>query len=170
MARLYGRALRGRRAIGQRPARRGTNTTIVGCVDGKGKLLVDTLRHAIKGLTFVGWLAARIVPLLAPGDVVIMDNLRAHHLPLIRQIIEETGARLIYLPTYSPELNPIEECWSKIKMKIRGMATRTQEMLEVAVQQAAKLVTMRDIAGWFAHSETFLRDSSPERSIVPAVT
>ena len=156
MARIYGRAEQGRRACGARPAKRGTNTTVVGTIDCQGQLMVNTVRSSLKGPTFAGLLAARVLPYLRPNHVVIMDNLRTHRMPLVRFLIEGVGARLLYLPPYSPELNPIEECWSKVKTTLRTMGARTQETVESAVQAAARMVTPQDAAGWFAHSDTFL--------------
>jgi len=129
---------------------------MAGVITGSGDFHVDTLRGAMKGLTFLGFMFARVVPMLRPGQVVIMDNPRIHHIDGVRQIVEEAGCRLLYLPTYSPELNPIEECWSKVKARLRAFKARTQEVLEAAVQSVARTVTPQDAAGWFAHSDTFL--------------
>jgi transposase len=93
---------------------------------------------------------------LRPGQVAIMDNPRIHHIDGVRQLVEEAQCRLLYLPTYSPELNPIEECWSKVKAGLRRIKARTQEALESAVQAVARTVTPQDAAGRFAHSDTFL--------------
>jgi transposase len=156
MVPAYGRSHKGERAFGIRQRKRGRNTTMAGVITGTGDFHVDTLRGAMKGTTFLGFLAARVVPMLCPGQVVIMDNPRIHHINGVRQLVEEAGCRLLYLPTYSPELNPIEECWSKMKAGLRKIKARTQEVLESAVQTVARTVTPQDAAGWFAHSDTFL--------------
>ncbi len=140
---------------------------MVGMITGTGEFHVDTLRNAMKGTTFLGFLAGRVAPKLHPGQVVIMDNPRIHHIEGVRAIIEEAGCRLLYLPTYSPELNPIEECWSKVKSRLRAIKARAQEVLESAVQAVSKMVTPRDIAGWFAHSETFLTSIPKPQTSVP---
>ena len=169
MTRTYGRSPKGQRAFGMRPGNRGQNTTMVGMITGTGEFRVDTLRSALKGTTFLGFLAGRLAPMLHPGQVVIMDNPRVHHVQGVREIIEEAGCRLLYLPTYSPELNPIEECWSKIKAGLRAMQARAQDILESAAQVVARTVTPRDVAGWFAHSDTFLARMSPQRASMPIV-
>ncbi len=167
MIRAYSRSPKGKRAFAVRPGRRGRNTTMAGMITGKGKFHVDTLRHAMKGTTFLGFLAGRVVPQLHPGQVVIMDNPRIHHIAGVREVIEEAGCRLLYLPTYSPELNPIEECWSKVKAGLRTIKARAQDILESAVQTVARTVTPGDVAGWFAHSETFLASIPMRRPSVP---
>jgi transposase len=156
MVNAYGRSPKGERAFGTRTRKRGRNTTMAGVITGTGDFHVDTLRGAMKGMSFLGFLAARVVPMLRPGKVVIMDNPRIHHIDGVRQLIEEAKCRLLYLPTYSPELNPIEECWSKMKAGLRAFKAPTQETLEAAVQLVVRTVTPQDAAGWFAHSDTFL--------------
>ena len=79
-----------------------------------------------------------------------MDNLSAHKNPAVRQLIEQTGARLLYLPPYSPDFNPIEKMWSKIKNLLRGLAARTQDELSAAITQAFNAVTLEDAQGWFS--------------------
>lgn len=156
MTRMYARSSKGRRAFGMRPARRGRNTTMAGMITGTGKFHVDTLRSAMTGTVFLGFLVGRVLPQMHPGQVVIMDNPHIHRIDGVREVIEKAGCRLLYLPTYSPELNPIEECWSKVKSELRTLKARTQEALEHAAQFAARTVTPRDIAGWFTHSDAFL--------------
>lgn len=160
MVRAYARSPKGTRAFGMRPRKRGQNTTMAGMITGCGEFHIDTLRGGMKGTTFLGFLAGRVLPKLHAGQVVIMDNPRVHHIAGVREVIEEAGCQLLYLPTYSPELNPIEECWSKVKAGLRAIKARTQEVLETAVQVVARTVTPQDAAGWFAHSEAFL-DSLP---------
>jgi len=86
-----------------------------------------------------------------PGDVVVMENLGAHKVKGVRDAIEAVGARLIYLPPYSPDLNPIEKCWSKAKHILRSIGARTKEGLHQAMTQALNLVTLKDLLGWFKH-------------------
>lgn len=92
-----------------------------------------------------------LVPILREGDVVVMDNLGAHHATGIREAIEATGAIVIYQPPYSPDLNPIEPCWSKVKSVLRRIGARTVRALTAAVHKAAALVTLDDAEGWFDH-------------------
>ena len=90
-------------------------------------------------------------PRLRPGQVVILDNLSAHKVAGVRPLIEATGARLLYLPPYSPDLNPIEQAWSKIKQVLRSLKARTAEALENAVAEALKTITAENAIAWFAH-------------------
>jgi transposase len=92
-----------------------------------------------------------LVPTLHPGDIVVLDNLRAHKAPDIRERIERVGAELWYLPPYSPDLNPIELMWSKVKAHLRRVAARTEESLYDAVAQALETVTKRDACNWLQH-------------------
>ena len=91
------------------------------------------------------------MPVLKVGDVVIMDNLSAHRVTGVKEAIETVGAQLMYLPPYSPDLSPIELCWSKIKNHLRKKAARDDESLQVAICEAFKTVTQSDIENWFAH-------------------
>ena len=90
-------------------------------------------------------------PPLRPGHLVVMDNLKAHKVVGIRETIEATGARLQYLPPYSPELSPIELCWSKLKTFLRTRAARTREALEQALTDALTTITAQDARQWFTH-------------------
>jgi transposase len=92
-----------------------------------------------------------LCPTLESGDVVVMDNLGAHKVSGIREAIEAKGAQVIYLPPYSPDLNPIEKCWSKLKTAIRAVGARTRETLEEAIGQVIKTITETDALAWFVH-------------------
>src|SRR6185295_16574558 len=102
------------------------------------------LEGAIDGLAFVAFVRHFLVPQLRPGDIVLMDNLSVHKVAGVREAIEAVGASLRYLPPYSPDINPIEQCWSKIKALLRGAAARTLEALEAAVAAAMAVVTASD--------------------------
>jgi len=92
-----------------------------------------------------------LVPTLKPGDIVILDNVGAHKPPGILQHIRAAGASVIFLPPYSPDLNPIELCWSKLKQILKGLGARTAETLDAAIAAALKLITPDDAKAWFAH-------------------
>ena len=98
-----------------------------------------------------------LCPNLVPGDIVVMDNLRAHKVAGTRERIEAQGARLIYLPPYSPDLSPMEPCWSKLKTLLRAPEARTREALEAAIQQVLVAVTLSGARGWFRHCGYALR-------------
>jgi transposase len=93
-----------------------------------------------------------LVPQLRPGHVVVLDNLKAHKVTGVREAIEAVGARLIYLPPYSPDFSPIEECWSNIKTILRTKAARTLEHLWQAITEAFAAITSQDVQGWFTHA------------------
>lgn len=109
-----------------------------------------TIQGAVDGMVFLEYLKQVLCPSLQAGDVVVMDNLSAHKIKLVRELIESRGARLIYLPPYSPDLNPIEKCWSKIKTYLRAVKARTYETLSEALRQALLTITAEDAKGWFA--------------------
>jgi transposase len=90
-------------------------------------------------------------PTLAPGDIVVMDNLRAHNAVGVQQALARRGARLLYLPPYSPDLSPIEPCWSKVKTGVRTAQARTREALDTALAAVMVTVSLADSWGWFKH-------------------
>ena len=157
MTRRYGRAARGQRAVGSAPENRGSNTTMVGILGLTGVSAVATLDGAINGARFQNYVAETLGPTLAAGDVVVMDNLPAHKVAGIIEAIQRRGAQLIYLPPYSPDMSPIEQCWSKVKTYLRKAQARNQEDLEAALAQALATVTGADAHGWFRHCGYALR-------------
>jgi transposase len=100
---------------------------------------------------FRAFVARVLVPQLRSGDLVVMDNLSSHKAAGVRAAIESAGATLRYLPPYSPDLSPIEKCWSKVKQLLRSAAARTAEALDGAIAAALRAVTPSDARGWFAH-------------------
>jgi transposase len=109
------------------------------------------IEGATDGEVFRAYTEQVLCPTLVAGDIVVMDNLGAHKVSGIREAIEGRGARLIYLPPYSPDLSPIERCWSKIKAVLRGIGARTRGKLERAIKQALETITESDALAWFAH-------------------
>jgi transposase len=109
------------------------------------------LRGSMNGAIFEAYIEQFVVPELRADDVVIMDNLAAHKVKRVRPLIEATGARLVYLPPYSPDLSPIEPAWSKVKGALRKLAARTYEQLEAAIGEALGSICIRDAIGWFRH-------------------
>ena len=151
MTRLYGRAPRGERAIGSRPINYGSNLTLIGALSINGPEALMSIDGAIDGEVFRTYTEQVLCPTLKSGDLVVMDNLGAHKESGIREAIEARGARLIYLPPYSPDLSPIEQCWSKLKTALRGIGARTRRKLERAIRQSVALITQCDALAWFAH-------------------
>jgi len=151
MTRRYGRAPKGERVPGAAPFGRWEVTTLIGALalDGvRARFSVDAATDADIFQVFV----ERILqPALRPGDVVIWDNLAAHKTPALKAAVEAAQATLLPLPPYSPDFNPIEQCWSKIKEFLRAAEARTAESLEQAITQAFARVTASDACGWFQH-------------------
>lgn len=151
MTRTRGRAPRGRRVHDAVPGGHWKVTTLIGAVRVGGVAAAVSVEAATDGPLFLAFVRDALVPALRPGDVVVMDNLGAHKVKGVREAIEGAGARLLYLPPYSPDLSPIEPCWSKVKQALRSAAARTAEALGDAVQRAFRAVTQSDLANWFRH-------------------
>lgn len=150
MTRLYGRAARGVRVFDSVPQNYGENITMLACLSETGLSAPMTIEGAVDGAVFLAYVREVLAPTLLVGDVVVMDNLGAHKVKGVSEAIEARGATVIYLPPYSPDLNPIEKCWSKIKTYLRAAKARTRQTLEQALKEALLLVTEKDAQGWFA--------------------
>ena len=151
MTPLYGRSLKGTRAYGKAPVRRGENVSMIGAIALKGLLVVTELLGATQAIQFEAFIANMLVPLLWSGASVMMDNARIHQEKFIRPLIEGVGAHLIFLPPYSPDFSPIENCWSKVKQIIRSLEPRNYTELHQAIQTAIESITLEDIHNWFTH-------------------
>lgn len=151
MTRRYGRAPKGKRVSDSAPRNYGMHTSVIGAVDLRGVLATMTVEGAVDTLCFDAYAARVLAPRLRRGDVVVLDNLGAHRASRIEEVAATRGARVLWLPPYSPDYSPIEQCWSKIKTYLRGAKARTHEELNRALAQAIKLVTKTDIRGWFIH-------------------
>jgi len=116
-----------------------------------GLTAAASMAHAMDGDSFLVYVTHSLVPVLCAGDVVVMDNLPGHKLAKVRERIESVGAKLLYLPPYSPDFNPIEMIWSKAKRLLRSIAARTIDTLHEAFQAAFTAVTLRDIQNCFEH-------------------
>jgi transposase len=130
----------------------GTNLTMVGAVRVHGWVTLSTMFKTANGDRFVRWIRRRLAPKLRAGDVVILDNAKAHHDARIGPIVEATGARVEYLPPYSPDLNPIEPAWSIVKKAIKTCAPRTREALRRVAQRAKHHVRRAHLLQWFRHA------------------
>ena len=149
MIRRYGRAQFGRRVAEAVPKNFGLNVTILGALSCTGLDAVMTVEGATDTAVFRAYVEQVLVPTLVADDVVVMDNLSVHKVSGIREAIEATGARLIYLPPYSPDYSPIESCWSKLKAILRKAKARSREALDEALTQAIEHITQSDAKGWF---------------------
>jgi transposase len=148
---LYARAPKGQRAHGRVPRNRGKNTTLLASLSVQGMGASMLLEGATNAAAFEIYLEQILLPSLAPGQIVVMDNLSAHKGARVRQLIEERGCQLLFLPAYSPDFSPIEETFSKIKANLKRVGARTREALQEAITQALETVTSQDARGWFAH-------------------
>jgi transposase len=149
MTRLFGRARPGVRIAEGVPRNRGENITLLAVLGLSGLQAELTVNGAVDGEVFKLYVKQVLCPSLNEGDVVVMDNLKAHTVAGITEAIESRGARVLYLPPYSPDLNPIEKCWSKIKTALRKAKARTREELEAALKEVLKSITESDAQAWF---------------------
>jgi transposase len=152
MARAYGRAPRGQRALGAKPVQRGPHVTMVGALGVVGVVAAMMVEGLVDGAAFLAFVPEVLVPQLRPGQVVVLNHLKAHQVAGVREAIEAMGARLIYLPPDAPDFSPIEEGWSQIKTILRTKAARTLERLWQAITEAFAATTSQDAQGWFTHA------------------
>jgi transposase len=151
MVRRYARAPKGERAYGGVPRNRGKNTTLLASMkpEGMGPCLV------VEGSTtkeiFEAFVEHFLAPTLQEGQVMVLDNLGAHKGERVRDLVEARGAELLFLPAYSPDYNPIEEAFSKVKALLKKASSRKREALIKAIGQALSAVTPEDAEGWFSH-------------------
>ena len=152
MARLRPRAPKGKRAYGKVPRNRKKNQTLIASMTLEGGMGASmTIEGGTDAPVFEAYVEKALAPSLAPGQVVVLDRLGAHRPRRVRELIEARGCELVYLPSYSPDLNPIEEAFSKIRNIVRKAGERTREELNRAMAEALGAVTLHDVAGWFAH-------------------
>lgn len=149
MTRLYGRAKDGQRAVDSAPGGRWSTTTMIAAVTLDGHRAPMVINGATNGDVFKVYVEKFLLPTLSAGDCVILDNLSAHKGSEIREMIESVGAELWFLPAYSPDLNPIEKMWSKVKAILRKLKARTETELIATIAKALEQVTASDCLGWF---------------------
>jgi transposase len=152
LAHLYGYSRKGERVHLQVPRNRGTNTTLLASMTLGG--MGETM--AVEGSTnrevFEAYVEHVLAPTLEAGKVIVMDNLSSHKPARVKELIEERGCELIYLPAYSPDLNPIEEAFSKLKGMLRRAGARTKDALVEALGEAISAVSAQDAQGYFEHA------------------
>jgi transposase len=149
MTRLRGRALGGQRLRGHVPHGRYQTSTLISGIRLEGPCAPWLFEGPMNGEMFWAWLTQGLAPALRPGEVVILDNLATHKIRGVREALEAAGARLLYLPPYSPDFNPIEPMWSKIKQILRSHAPRTDEQLLMAAKTAFQSISAADCKGFF---------------------
>ena len=151
MTRIYGRGLIGERVFDYVPDTRDERLTILSSLRMDGTMEALVFEGALNGELFTGYMKNCLAPTLREGDVVIMDNLSSHKVSGLEEIVKECGARIEYLPPYSPDLNPVENMWSKMKAHLRHVKKRCKETLFEAVGVALRTVTDQDARGWFEY-------------------
>jgi transposase len=152
LARLYAWAPRHQRARTRVPRNHGKNTTLVAALSWQGVQAPWTVEGAIDTPAFAVYVRDVLAPTLQSGQIVILDNLSVHKSAAIRKAIEDRGCQLVFLPTYSPDLTPIEQAFSKLKAILRRLAARTREALFDALATALEAITPEDAHGWFRHA------------------
>ncbi len=151
MTRLYGRAPKGERVSERVPRNYGAHTSVISTLGLAGPEAVWTVEGAVDTDVFNVYVERVLRPTIRRGDILVLDNLRAHHASRIEAVAEECGAQVIWLAPYSPDFSPIELMWSKIKGRMRAAKARTREELERALVAALELVTGTDCLNWFKH-------------------
>jgi transposase len=149
MTRLRGRCAGGRRLHEATPGGHWKILTILGAMSTRGMIAAMTIEEPTDGDIFLAYVEHVLCPVLRTGDVVIMDNLSAHKDEDVRKWIEKQGAELLYLPPYSPDLNPIEKAWAKLKQLLRTAKARTRESLDQAIADLLPKITPEDAKAWF---------------------
>jgi transposase len=147
----YGWAPRGERAVAQAPRNRGPNTTVLAALTTEGLQAPMIIEGSTNTEVFLTYLDEVLCPTLHAGQTVVMDNLNVHRATAVRQHIEARDCQLVFLPSYSPDFNPIEEAFSKLKSSLRRAKARTREALESAIAAGLQRITAQDARGWFTH-------------------
>jgi transposase len=151
MRRDFARSRRGQRAFSTRPFGKWRTVSLLGAIRIGTRPKLMTYRGSVTGRVFLRFLRRRLVHWLRPGDVVLMDNLPAHKVKGVRQAVEAAGAIVLYLPPYSPDLNPIELWWADLKRQLRKLALDTEADLTAAVRRLRAALPVDKVAAWFRH-------------------
>jgi len=149
MVRLYGRAGKGKRCHDKAPCGRWEAVTVLSSIRLDGESESVMFEGAVDRAMFEAYIEQILGPSLRSGDIVVMDNLSAHKSQVAKEFVESRSAGYLFLPAYSPDFNPIEKMWSKVKQILRSLQARTQEELFDAVAKALSMVTADDAQGWF---------------------
>jgi transposase len=149
MTRLYARGTGGRRLHEATPGGHWKILTILGAMSLSGMIATMTIEEPTDIDIFLAYVEHLLYPVLKPGDVVVMDNLSAHKAPAVSEWIEKAGAEVLYLPPYSPDLNPIEKAWAKLKQLLRAVKARSKETLDQAITELLPSITPDNAKAWF---------------------
>lgn len=157
MTRLRARCLGGRRIHEATPGGHWKILTVLGAMSYNGMVATMTIEEATDADIFLAYVEQVLCPALKPGDVVVMDNLSAHKVNGVQKLINQAGAEVLYLPPYSPDLNPIEKAWAKLKQLLRSARARTSEALDHAITEALRRITQQDAKAWFRLTLNWVR-------------
>ena len=155
MTRLYGRAFGEERVIDYIPDVRFDRLSILSSMRLDGTMVPLTYTGTLNGELFLAYIKEFLTPTLKVGDIVIMDNASPHKVKGVVEAIEEKGAYVLWLPTYSPDLNPVEQLWSKVKAYLRKVKARTLDSIYVALKDALDSISLADIAAWFLNANYY---------------
>jgi transposase len=150
LTRIYGRSLGGTRCVDNAPLSTPKNTTILSSIRLNGEYAYTTYQGGTTNENFIDYLTNVLAPTLHEGDIVVMDNMRTHRSKSVKKVIDDLNLNVIYLPPYSPDFNPIEKMWSKIKSILRKLKIRALSELKSGIQTAFSKVTADDCKGWFS--------------------
>jgi len=158
LTRLYGRAPKGERLYdSESPGNQGQNISLIGGMSIDGLIATMSIVGSVNTDVFLFYVQEILIPQLWVGAIVLMDNLPVHHAQVVREAIEAVGAKVVFLPPYSPDLSPIELCWSKLKQLLRSAKARTQDALDQALTQIInECISSDDALGWFNHCGLFI--------------
>ena len=155
MIRLRGRSQKGKRLVDRTPHGHWKTSTLVAGLRSDGVVAPVVFDGPINGISFRAYLEQALVPVLRAGDIVVMDNLSSHKVAGVREAIEAAGATVRYLPPYSPDLNPIEMIFAKLKALLRKIAARTKDALNDAVGKVVDMISSDDAANCIRHAGYF---------------
>jgi transposase len=151
LTRLRARAPRGERAVGSAPRNHGPNVTLLAALTPAGIAAPLVVAGAADGAVVEAWVERALAPTLRRGQTVVLDNLSAHKGDRVRELVEAAGGRLLFLPPYSPDFNPIEPAFAKLKAHLRGRAARAFEPLVAAIGEGLAAISAADARGFYAH-------------------
>jgi transposase len=146
-----GWAPRGQRLLEHKPMNWGDNISVIGAIRHSGVVCQQSFRGAVATKQFLEFTRTSLCPSLRRGDIVVLDNLSPHKAPAVRAAIEASGAELVFLPPYSPDLNPIELCWSLVKTRLRQAAARTVPVLKRTIRFVWRSLHPTLFPAWFSH-------------------
>ncbi len=153
LTRLYVRNLSSKRVVDHAPLNTPRATTVLSSIRLTGEKAFTTYTGGTTGERFITYLRKTLIPTLRPGDIAVMDNMRSHHVKAVGELLRQNSIIPLYLPPYSPDLNPIEMMWSKMKSSLRKWKIRKSDDLPAAVHRALDLVSLSDVLHWFSFSE-----------------